>query len=781
VAAGQLLLPRFVQPSEPTQRASGPQSFPALCTPRVGSQKREGNKGEQSPVRDYESCLPLGSNNSSKVSPQTLVTRAINCLWSYATWVVEGKQMPVGVRTFWRWFPKALALSATMTLALVACNNQTVSDARGSASVRESMTISTAPSGWDDQQLRATAMDGIEPVDYGRTVAVFDNLAMVGAPGSLAAETPVGIVYAFVHRDGIWQPIAPILSPEGSAGYVLGSAIAISNNSAAIAAGDTAGGAGRVWLYSRNSTGGVGNPVRVEWKDPLGPASRFGSSLALDDESLLVGDPLFSGNTEREGAVYAFARNGKTGQWEANEMLRPTGDSVAFARFGSTLALNGDTLVVGAPTEGDGQSGAAYVFERGGGGWEATQRVAPTKVENAGFGRSVAITSARVFVGAPFDNDSKGAVYAFERGATGWEASAPLVTEDGEQNDEFGAALAASEGELFVGASRALAENAYAGRIQVFSPADDYRELGRFTSAMPAENEAFGAALAIDGSTLVVGSLEAAYLFAPALGRSCLSGSDCMSGHCVDEVCCDQACDGMCESCRAADQAKGKDGVCGSVAAGKDPDDDCAQGDTVCGATGSCDGGRDCELAKIGTMCAKPTCSAGQEEHTRTCDGEGRCPPGETSDCEVGYGCRGDSCQSACERDEDCATGYFCHSKACIPGESCLDNATLLEADGGVTECAPRVCRDGHCLMQCETVDDCDRDHVCHPFRHECVTESELAPHVSSAAPSCNCATPRQEPSKYLWSIASLVGLGTLHRRRALRSPFRKSNVSQHS
>lgn len=67
------------------------------------------------------------------------------------------------------------------------------------------------------------------------------------------------------------------------------------------------------------------------------------------------------------------------------------------------------------------------------------------------------------------------------------------------------------------------------------------------------------------------------------LGASCASGADCESGICVDDVCCDRECDGICELC----SAPGMEGVCAFVDGGSDPDDECA-------AAGVCDGGGYC-------------------------------------------------------------------------------------------------------------------------------------------------------------------------------------------
>src|SRR5688572_26032504 len=108
---------------------------------------------------------------------------------------------------------------------------------------------------------------------------------------------------------------------------------------------------------------------------------------------------------------------------------------------------------------------------------------------------------------------------------------------------------------------------------------------------------------------------------------------------CVDGVCCDTPCSGTCEACTAALKGSGPDGVCGPIAAGADPQDECAvQGEASCGFDGNCDGAGACSRYAAGTLCREAPLDCDLPEQ---CPGQGApCPPdGRKSS---GTGCASD-------------------------------------------------------------------------------------------------------------------------------------------
>ncbi|MDI3292048.1 hypothetical protein [Polyangium sp. 15x6] len=177
-----------------------------------------------------------------------------------------------------------------------------------------------------------------------------------------------------------------------------------------------------------------------------------------------------------------------------------------------------------------------------------------------------------------------------------------------------------------------------------------------------------------------------------AVGEACQTNksNQCQSGFCADGICCDKACDGVCEACSAA-LTGGANGTCAASLEGTDPHGDCLdQGAGSCGTDGTCDGQSACRVYAAGTICAAGGCAAGVQTNPDTCDGVGNCVDMGTASC-APYACSGDVCASMCGMDLQCATGQYCAAGACMPkkmqGASC----------GGANECASGFCVDGVC------------------------------------------------------------------------------------
>ncbi len=168
-------------------------------------------------------------------------------------------------------------------------------------------------------------------------------------------------------------------------------------------------------------------------------------------------------------------------------------------------------------------------------------------------------------------------------------------------------------------------------------------------------------------------------------GASCTSGGNCLSGKCVDDVCCNTACDGVCEGCAVA----GKLGSC-TAYPDKDPDKDCVGGaaaDSAC--AGACNGSGACQYPAPAS-CGASTC-AGATQSTPTCDGAGACKA-VTKPC-APYVCGATACKTVCAADPDCVTGYFCNttSKKC---EAKRDNGNSCSAPSW---CKSNFCAGGTC------------------------------------------------------------------------------------
>lgn len=246
----------------------------------------------------------------------------------------------------------------------------------------------------------------------------------------------------------------------------------------------------------------------------LGTSARgfFGTSVAVSGTTLVVGAPELSG-----GRAYVF--NETPAGWAQVALLKGT-DTQPGDSFGTSVAVSDTTIVVGASGHADG-SGRAYVFTKGAGGWrQADELAAPEAGPGAGFGASVAVSGATIVVGSPYADLFSGGAYVFRETGGDWYPAAELVTGDTFVEDNFGYSVAVSGDKVVVGAPGHLL---YAGRAYIFSQAaPGWRQVAELKGTDTVGGDSFGYSVAISGATVVAGASShddqagAAYVFSQA-------------------------------------------------------------------------------------------------------------------------------------------------------------------------------------------------------------------------------------------------------------------------
>ncbi|WP_428264599.1 hypothetical protein [Haliangium sp.] len=192
------------------------------------------------------------------------------------------------------------------------------------------------------------------------------------------------------------------------------------------------------------------------------------------------------------------------------DKLRPS-DGKANAEFGNDLAIDGDRLLVGAPS--DSNQGAAYVFEDADANmtWEEEDKlVAATPTAQDLFGFDVDIDGTRAVIGAGGDDtqfDASGAAYIFERSDAGWDGGRKLTAETGATQASFGRSVGLF-GDLMIAASSIDGTaGAPTGAVYTFQKlATQWIELGRDTPAAMTGDEL--ESIYIDGALMAVGMNE---------------------------------------------------------------------------------------------------------------------------------------------------------------------------------------------------------------------------------------------------------------------------------
>ena len=192
----------------------------------------------------------------------------------------------------------------------------------------------------------------------------------------------------------------------------------------------------------------------------------FGSSVAIDGNMIIIGaSDGDTANGADTGSVYVYIISG--GEWTQQANLKAS-DGSSGDRFGSSVSIDGDTIVVGAhmhDTAAGQGSGSAYVYAGAGGVW--TEQAKLTASDNATgnnyFGWSVALDQDAIVAGAwGYDTENTrdcGSVYVFNRSGGYWTEQAKLTASDGTDGDWFGHSVAMSVGTVVVGAEFADTNN----------------------------------------------------------------------------------------------------------------------------------------------------------------------------------------------------------------------------------------------------------------------------------------------------------------------------------
>lgn len=333
---------------------------------------------------------------------------------------------------------------------------------------------------WDlDAELAPTSLETGGEFDpaLGTAVSIEGPNALIGAPYESGDEINSGAAYIF-RRDeetGNWLDFAKLKAPTPVLEEQFGAAVSLSGATAAIGAfanDDVADDAGTVFLYSRDVESGAWSFDQQIVAEDASAGDRFGFSVAVSGDLLVVG-LLNEIVPDNPGAAYVFER-ADDGAWEQIQKLTPDA-AEPNERFGFDVATDGETIFVGAPLSDVDDRGAAYVFEPTGSGespWELAFRlIADTPQDNAQFGTAVSVEGDQAVVGAPLDgvDVSSGAAYTFERINGVWAPESRLSVQALGEAARFGSDVALSSDITLIGAPDADVDVENAGASFVFS------------------------------------------------------------------------------------------------------------------------------------------------------------------------------------------------------------------------------------------------------------------------------------------------------------------------
>lgn len=325
------------------------------------------------------------------------------------------------------------------------------------------MTASTNVNGTNlfSQRQKITSTPRGVGAQHGNAIAINGNTMVIGARFDSTTASQAGAAYVYVLSGTTWTQQAVLLANDGAAVDKFGYSVAISEDTIVVGAyqDDTAfSNGGSAYVFVRNGT---------TWtqQQKLTPSDgtaddEFGNAVGITGEFIVVGSHLANlpGNSDA-GSAYCFRRNGTV--WTQTQKLIPLGGVELGDLFGESVAVSGSKIAVGAAGDDtpETRAGSVYVFTESGGGLYTFQQELTISNGTNGdnFGNSVALEGNTLVAGAREDSPivgqpAYGSAYVFEFNGSTWDSQGKLVASDGASFDRFGWSVAVSNNVIAVGA-----------------------------------------------------------------------------------------------------------------------------------------------------------------------------------------------------------------------------------------------------------------------------------------------------------------------------------------
>ena len=391
---------------------------------------------------------------------------------------------------------------------------------------------------WVEEQM-LTANDPSDTAFFGRAVALDGDLAVIGAWGDGTVSLNAGSAYVFRHDGTTWVEEQKLTASDGMNGDIFGHAVAVAGDVIVVGAGgDDVGAstdAGSAYVFGHDGISWV--ETQKLTASIVDAGAGFGRAVDADEEVILVGAP----SDSSVGAAYTFRWDGAA--WVEEQKLT-SGSVSSSSRLGTSVALQGDRILVAASKDDDVASGAGSVlyYRWDGTAWLEEQKLtASDAVLGDEFGLDLGLDGDLTVVAA--DDD----LYAYRFDGTSWtneqllagpsspksaavagttaflgeadrvfvyetvvpDVSNKITAVDGQFADDFGISISLSGDVMAVGAWGDDDAAPGAGALYVFR--DDgaaWQEEQKLTASDAAAQDGFGLAAEVSGDTILVGAGE---------------------------------------------------------------------------------------------------------------------------------------------------------------------------------------------------------------------------------------------------------------------------------
>ena len=320
-----------------------------------------------------------------------------------------------------------------------------------------------------ENQFKIQANDKEFNDQFGVSVSISGDTAIVGAYGEDTGSSNVGAAYIYQYNGSSWIQKQKIQASDKEQSDNFGWSVAISGNTAIVGANgeDTGGsGAGAAYIYQYNGSNWI-QKQKIQASDKE-QGDNFGISVSISGDTAIVGATGEDTGGDHAGAAYIYKRHGSS--WIQKQKIQASDKRIGDF-FGLSVAISGNTAIVSSPHANYG--GSVYIYQYNGSQWiEKTKLKGDNKKTGDYFGWSVSISGNTAIVGARLEDTggtNAGAAYIYQYNGSSWEQKQKIQATDKEAQDRFGYSVAISDNIGIVGARGEDTGDTDAGSAYIFS------------------------------------------------------------------------------------------------------------------------------------------------------------------------------------------------------------------------------------------------------------------------------------------------------------------------
>jgi len=373
---------------------------------------------------------------------------------------------------------------------------------------------------WERIAILSMSLQGTND-EFGVSVSILGDVIVVGRNGNVR-----GSAHVFVKPDAGWEdmhPTATLNSSDNDRGYYFGRAVSISGDDIIVGSSRAdnigADNIGAAYIFTKPVSGWSGNILETAKLTPSAGETNgyFGSSVSINNNNVVIGSHRINSNT---GAAYVYTKP-SSGWVNANEnAILTASDATTSDKFGYSVSILGDDIIIGAHQHSGSEDycGAAYAFTKPSSGWATTTETTKitTTIEKPYnfFGCAISMYGNYVAIGASGHRSSAGSTYIYEKQAGIWNLSTEKILTSSDNNENgVDYSVAISGTEVIIGYPSDDVNGLYSGSIycytQPISGWENTTENSKISSSYITNNnfgDSFGKSVSIYGDYAVVGS-----------------------------------------------------------------------------------------------------------------------------------------------------------------------------------------------------------------------------------------------------------------------------------